>query len=149
MKRAHHYLCLLKTVKSCIQGSWIGASILVVDRDQTDNSHWSVRLELNREDNRAELRQESQSCEVHVLNTGAHQCVHGAMKQSGAGTSRKIGTVMTRESPRLSWYEPRKEWSTDSYPGPCNKLTHLILLPILWERCCPHSADRQTEAQRG
>lgn len=32
LKQAHHYVCPLKTVTSCIQGSWIGVSILVVDR---------------------------------------------------------------------------------------------------------------------
>ena len=32
LKRAHHYVCLLKTVTSCIQGRWIGVSVLVVDR---------------------------------------------------------------------------------------------------------------------
>lgn len=51
---------------------------------------------------------------------------------------------MGNARPRIS----HTEWSLQSLAGGCfDTQPHLILPTTSWDRCCPHFADLQTEAQ--
>ena len=122
LKRAHHYVCLLKTVTSCIQGSWIGVSILVVDRIK------QITLTGLPDQNWTERTREPSLGRNLIALWGARSkhwcppvCPWGNETVRLWDFQEDRDCNDEREPEAIMVKEPSKERSTASYPGPCKK----------------------------
>lgn len=147
-KWAHHQIYLLKTVTSCIQGSWRWDFYFGCRQCQTDtcnmlsNWNWTERTgDSSLGKNLIPL------WGAYKKKRDVYQHVHGMIGLRSSGSFRNRVPLMTRqEHVAVTVWE---ELTTVLYTVPFNKHLLFDLPTIPWGRCCPRSTGRETEAPRG